>query len=208
MTSVIVRINPNVVRVAIEKYTQKTGIAHRCTQAEKAAYLDSHIFSKIGDREVSIGVQFEMLLRVMVRWVVFYHPQLTDLEAVIAKVRKVMCMPTAPICNADAFDSILLLKYAGGGKRTGGGFVIKNDLFKHIHTCWEALYGPLFVQMKNPSDNWLGKFVHPTFLLADSLPSLFRNSYKALITQIEAYMPVKGDRWRSAAPGNVGNGMT
>jgi hypothetical protein len=45
MATVIVRINPNVVRAAIEKYTKKTGIECRSSPAEKAAYLDSHIFS-------------------------------------------------------------------------------------------------------------------------------------------------------------------
>jgi hypothetical protein len=81
MTTVIVRINSNLLRLAIEKYSMKTGIECRSCPAEKAAYLDSHIFNKIGDREVPIGVQFEILLRVMVRWVVFYNPQLIQKES-------------------------------------------------------------------------------------------------------------------------------
>jgi hypothetical protein len=82
------------------------------------------------------------------------------------------------------------MKY-DGGKRKGGGFVIKNDLAKHLQTCWEFVYLPLYLEMKNPSDKWLGMFMYPTAYLAVTLPRLFDENFRRLREDIEGVLPIK-----------------
>jgi hypothetical protein len=196
MNTVTLRVRPSDIQSLIAQYTEKTGVECRACSAEKAFYLDSHVCTKVGEKEIPVGVQFEMLLRVLCRWVVYFRPQVTTVEKAFEVVRFQLCSLEFSLCTVDQFHAILHMKY-DGGNRKGGGFVIKNDLAKHLQSCWELIYLPLYLEMKNPSFKWLGKFMFPNNYLAATLPMIFEAQYRSLMEDIERLLPITAKDWAS-----------
>ncbi len=111
MNTVTLRVKPSDIQSLIVRYTEKTGVECRACSAEKAFYLDSHVCTKVGDKEIPVGVHFEMLLRVMCRWVVYFRPQVTTVEKAFEVVRFQLCSLEFSLCTVDQFNGILHMKY-------------------------------------------------------------------------------------------------
>ena len=188
------RVKTSDILSLIQQYTDKTGVDSRACPAEKASYLDSQVCTRVGDKDIPVGVHFEMLLRVMCRWVVYYRPQVTTVEDAFDVVRGQLC--SVELCTVDQFNAILHMKY-DVGKRKAGGFVIRTDLAKHLQTCWELIYLPLYLEMKNPSPKWLGMFMYPCHYLAATVPSLFAEKFQHLREDIEGLLPITEEDWAS-----------
>jgi hypothetical protein len=76
-------------------------------------YLDSHVFGWSGSgQKEPVGVKLEVLLRIMIRWAVMYHPHLSTTTEVTAQVRKVLCMSTSTLCTPEDFDNFINLPYS------------------------------------------------------------------------------------------------
>ena len=196
MNTITLKVKPSEIHSLIKQYTDKTGVECRACSADKAIYLDTHVLSKVGDKEFPIGVFFEILLRVMCRWIVFFHPQVTTVEKAFEVVRVHVCSLEFPLCSEDQFNSILQMKYDGRARK-GGGFVIKNDLAKHLQACWEIIYLPLYLEMKNPSEKWLGMFIYPSAYLAATLPVIFGERFQRSRAELERLLPIKQEDWAS-----------
>ena len=204
MSTLILSMHASDVDSYLEHYAPLTGVVFRASATEKRVYLDSHVFANNGGAQKQpVGSKLETLIRVMIRWTVMSNPHLSSSPEVLGMVKKVLCQSSSRLCSPEDYDNFINLGYGGGRK----GFVFRNDVMKQVMTVYEEVFLHQFVEMRNPSQRWLGQFIINGKCMAELNPDVYRQAHYDEIEEIQTSLTYTKDQWTSRKLHNSTRGL-